>query len=324
MSFAESTVADADHDIRLDRWFKRHHPGVPHSMLEKQLRKGLIRLDGKKAKTSDRVQAGQVIRYPQAELAVTSKTPKPRRPLSDADTREAQSWVLYKDDNIIVINKPFGLAVQGGSKVTRSVDGLLDALCFGAERPRLIHRIDRDTSGILVLARNARVANLLMKGFAGKTIEKTYWALVHGCPLQLAGEIDVPIAKQTYDDGFERMGVDAEEGKFAITQYRVKEALARKFAVMELKPLTGRTHQLRVHMSSIGCPIVGDHKYGGSMDEPGNSDAGTLGVEDVLHLHARRIVIPAPGGGKTIDVSAPLPAHMVNSFRALGLDVPKK
>jgi 23S rRNA pseudouridine955/2504/2580 synthase len=314
----EHTVSQDDHDIRLDRWFKRHYPGFPHAMLEKYLRKGLIRLDGKKAKTSDRVQAGQVVRCPPLAFEPPARH---RRQLSDEDISEVRKWVLYKDASVIIINKPFGLAVQGGTKISRSLDDLLDGLIFDAkERPKLIHRIDRDTSGVLVLARNSRIAAQLAKGFAGKSIDKTYWALVRGAPLPPVGIVDLPLNKIARgDNAREQVEVDEDEGKYAITEYRTIDALARKFALMELKPLTGRMHQLRVHMAAIDCPIVGDHKYGGGVNE-----AESLGVQNILHLHARRIVIPALQGRKKIDVTAPLPKHMVESFRALGLDVPKK
>lgn len=313
-------VSQADEGIRLDRWFKRHYPALPHAMLEKYLRKGAIRVDGKKAKSSDRVEAGQVILCPEIELA-TVTTPKPRPKLNDEIIAEARGWVIYKDDRVIVLNKPFGLPVQGGTKINKSVDGMLDALMFDKpERPRLVHRLDRDTSGVLVLARDAKTAAVLSKGFSGKSIEKTYWALVNNVPMPGRGTIDLPLSKYTHAETLrEQVGVDETDGKSAITEYRVLESLARRFAFVEMKPLTGRMHQLRVHMASVGCPIVGDHKYGGSMNE-----AKALGVENVLHLHARRIVIPASGAGKAIDVSAPLPAHMRASFEALGLDIPKK
>jgi len=316
------TIKDDEQGIRLDRWFKRYYPGFPHALLEKNLRKGMIRLDGKKAKSSDRLEPGQQLDI-RCEVDGI-KNDKPVAVKYDAsldDIRMIQDAVIYKDTNVIVINKPYGLAVQGGSKVTKSVDDLLDGLMFdSAVRPKLTHRLDRDTSGVLVLARSSQAAAQLAKAFAGKTMEKFYWALVNGCPIQLRGTIDLPLMKAARDgESQELVGVDEEEGKFAKTEYRVIDQLARKFALMELKPLTGRTHQLRVHMQAIGHPIIGDHKYGGS-----NIDAKSIGVENVLHLHARRIVIPAMPGIKAIDVSAPLPKHMEKSFRALGLDVPKK
>jgi len=322
----DHTIAADDDGIRLDRWFKRHYPGFPHALLEKNLRKGVIRLDGKKAKTSDRVGEGQILGVRcqvtgVGEGNLTSAT----RHLTPDDSRQMERIVLYKDANLIVINKPFGLAVQGGTKVGKNIDAMLDALKFeNAQRPKLVHRLDRDTSGVLVLARSAKAASRLADGFAGKAIEKTYLALVHNVPQPLSGFVELPLLKAAQGDR-ELVGVDEEEGKYAKTEYRVIDALARKFALVELKPLTGRMHQLRVHMAAIGCPIVGDHKYGGGLKFVGNN-ISALGVQDVLHLHARRIVIPAnlTGDRTAVDVSAPLPPHMVKSFKALGIDVPKK
>ncbi len=314
----ETTVHEDDADIRLDRWFKRHYEGFPHALLEKHLRKGDIRVDGKKAKTSDRVQAGQVVSCPPALMEIKAK---PKYTVSESDASDMRKLVLYKDANVIVINKPSGLAVQGGTKIGKNIDAMLGALQFDAkDRPKLIHRIDKDTSGALVLARTTKVAALLGNAFAEKGIQKVYWALVNGSPLPAKGMIDLPLNKLAKADGGgrEQVAVDEDEGKYARTEYRVLDSLARKFAHVELYPLTGRMHQLRVHMAAIDCPIVGDHKYGGS-----NIDAEALGVEDVLHLHARRITIPAMNGAKEVTVTAPLPKHMVQSFRALGLDVPK-
>lgn len=310
------TISDDDNDIRLDRWFKRHFPNLQHAMLEKYLRKGAVRLDGKKAKSSDRIRAGQVLGYPEFGEDVAFVKAKPQT--NEQDAEFVRSLVLYKDANVIIINKPFGLPVQGGTKIKKSLDDMLGGLLFDAkERPKLVHRLDRDTSGVLVLARNTKSASLLAKMFAGKDIEKTYLALTHGRPLQTVGTIDYRLLKAEHgENSYERVAVDDEEGKYARTEYRVVESLARRFALMELKPLTGRTHQLRVHMQAINCPIVGDEKYGG--DE---LQAQDVGIADGLHLHARRIVIPAFGSGKKIDVTAPLPTHMKESFKALGIEI---
>ncbi|HEU5048552.1 MAG TPA: RluA family pseudouridine synthase [Rickettsiales bacterium] len=307
------TVEEADGDIRLDRWFKRHRPDVPHGMLEKALRKGDIRLEGKKAKASDRVQQGQTITIRFLATPPVAKeeksTPKPQKTTPE-DAKMLQDAVLYKDADIIVINKPPGLAVQGGSKITRSVDGMLDALRFDAkERPKLVHRLDRDTSGVLVLARSAKAATKLMHAFARKEAEKIYWALIKGAPEIPQGKIDLPLAKQE-DGDIEKVNIDEEDGKRAITYYRVLERLGKTLSWVELMPVTGRTHQLRVHMSAIGHPILGDGKYGAR-------EAFIDGMElsRKLHLHARRIVIPG-----LIDVTAPLPRHMEQSWETLGLD----
>ncbi|MFW0776411.1 MAG: RluA family pseudouridine synthase [Rickettsiales bacterium] len=314
---SEVTIKEADDDIRLDRWFKRHFPGFPHSMLEKSLRKGLIRLDGKKAKSSDRIHTGQVLTYPEIK---NMRKPTKKRRCTEEERRAIQSWVLFKNKHVIVINKPFGLPVQGGSKVSKSVDDMLDGLMFDmTERPKLVHRLDRDTSGVLVLARTSKAASVLSRAFSGKTAEKTYWALVNNVPEKFKGLIDYKLIKAVQaESSHERVAIDDEDGKYAQTEYKVLDALARKFAFMELKPLTGRTHQLRVHMQAIGCSIVGDHKYGGSME-----DATAIGVENKLHLHARHIHIPGMGGVPAVNVTAPLPEHMKKSIDALGINIPK-
>ncbi len=304
------TVTDADHDIRLDRWFKRHYPALTHGLLEKALRKGEIRLDSKKAKASDRIATGRVIdiRCQMPDADPKKLTPDTRN-LTNEDARMMQEAVLYKDADIIVLNKPSGLAVQGGSGISKSVDSLLDALRFEATgRPKLVHRLDRDTSGALILARSAKAATRLMHAFAKKETEKTYWALIKGVPEIRQGKIDLPLAKQEEGDK-EKVAINEEDGKNAVTYYRVLDRLSSTLAWVELMPVTGRTHQLRVHMASIGHPILNDGKYGGR-------EAFIDGMEfsRKLHLHARRIVIPG-----LIDVTAPLPEHMKNSWAMLGL-----
>lgn len=312
MTLNQYTIEEADNDIRLDRWFKRHRPEVTHGALEKALRKGDIRLEGKKAKSSDRVLQGQTItvRFLAAPAAKEEKPAAKSQKASPEDAKMLQEAVLYKDADIIVINKPPGLAVQGGSKITRSVDGMLDALRFDAkERPKLVHRLDRDTSGVLVLARSAKAATRLMHAFARKEAEKIYWALVKGAPEITQGKIDLPLAKQE-DGDIEKVAIDEDDGKHAVTYYRVIERLGKTLSWVELMPVTGRTHQLRVHMSAIGHPILGDGKYGAR-------EAFIDGMElsRKLHLHARRIVIP-----DLIDVTAPLPKHMLQSWETLGLE----
>jgi 23S rRNA pseudouridine955/2504/2580 synthase len=306
---SEHTIEQADTGIRLDRWFKRHHPQLTHVLLEKALRKGEVRLNGRKVKASERVEAGQVI-----TIGFQLPDSGPKKPkasswkLTAEDAQLMQSFVLFKNAEAIVINKPAGLAVQGGTGIGRSVDGMLDALRFDAkERPKLVHRLDKDTSGVLVLARSANSAAKLMKTFAGKTAEKTYWALVKGAPQVPEGKIDLPLVKQEEGD-IEKVSIDKEEGRRAVTLYRLIERLARTAAWLELMPITGRTHQLRVHMAAIGHPIVGDGKYGAKV-------AFIEGLSNKLHLHARRIVIPG-----MLDVTAPLPRHMRETWAKLGLE----
>lgn len=315
MAVQSFRIHSDDDDIRLDRWFKRHYPNFSHGELQKALRKGLVRLDGKKAQSSDHVATGQELTVKFIDLnAAIHAAPKPERvkSISKEKVKETQSWVIYKDDNVIAINKPAGLAVQGGSKLSDHVDARLSALQFDAkEPPKLVHRLDKDTSGALLLARSAKAASTLSKAFASKRMEKIYWALIIGVPEIREGEIEGALMKS--DEAVEKVIVD-EEGKKAVTAYRVIEALGNRLSWVELQPITGRTHQLRVHMAQMGHPIVGDGKYGGR-------DAFIDGIDlpKQLHLHARQIVIDNVFG-KTLDVAAPLPQHMQQSFKELGLE----
>ncbi|MEQ8194379.1 MAG: RluA family pseudouridine synthase, partial [Rhodospirillales bacterium] len=234
--------------------------------------------------------------------------------VSDSDRKALLESVLYKDDDIIVINKPPGLAVQGGSKTRRHLDGMLDALRFGGtERPRLVHRLDKDTSGVLVLARTRRAASYLTKIFMTRDVHKMYWALVAGVPKQPSGEIDTALTKGKRPSG-ERMEAADADGKEAKTRYRIVDRAGRRAAWLELEPLTGRTHQLRVHCAEIGTPILGDGKYGGAaafLD-------GVMAARKI-HLHARKISLPL-AGGRTVAIEAPLPDFMAETWRHLGFD----
>jgi 23S rRNA pseudouridine955/2504/2580 synthase len=308
------TVAPEDAEIRLDRWFKRHFPALGHGRLEKLLRTGQVRLDGKRADAGDRVATGQRIRVPPLPDAPPPETKPSRPPPSAADARLLQDHVLYRDDDIIVIDKPEGLAVQGGTGTTRHLDGLLDALRFGAkERPRLVHRLDKDTSGVLVLARSARAAARLGAAFRGKTVRKVYWAIVVGAPKPRQGKIDQPLAKQG-SPARERVAADDAEGDRALTYYRTTARAGDRFAWLALEPVTGRTHQLRVHCLALGTPILGDGKYGGAAAHP-----ASLPQAKKLHLHARAIALPS-AGGKTLTVTAPLPPHMRASWDFFGFE----
>jgi 23S rRNA pseudouridine955/2504/2580 synthase len=309
------TVAPEDAEIRLDRWFKRHFPELGHGRLEKLLRTGQIRLDGRRADASDRVAAGQRVRVPPLPAAPapdpTAAKPRSAPPRAE-DERFMQRLVLYRDDDVIVIDKPAGLAVQGGTGTTRHLDGLLDALRFGAaERPRLVHRLDKDTSGVLVLARNAKSAATLAAAFRGKDVHKIYWAVVVGVPKPRQGKIDQKIAKLPGPAG-ERMVADEEAGERALTYYRTVAHAGDRFAWLALQPVTGRTHQLRVHCAGIGTPILGDGKYGGATAHP-------AGVPEPrkLHLHARAIAVPQ-SRSKMLTVVAPLPLHMRATWKFFG------
>ena len=305
------TVCGGDGLLRLDRWFKRHYPALAHGRLEKLLRTGQIRVDGKRAKAGDRVAPGQAIRVPPMDAAAAADLPAPRRVLP-ADEAMLQAAILHRDDQLIVLNKPPGLAVQGGTRSERHLDGLLDALRFGhAERPRLVHRLDKDTSGVLVVARTAAAAAFLTRAFRDKTTRKIYWALAVGRPKPAQGRISLALAKKDGRGG-ERVRADPDEGKYAVTYYRVVDSAGERASWLALMPVTGRTHQLRAHCAAIGTPILGDPKYGGA----GAQLAGAPQARG-LHLHARELSIPQPQGG-ILRVAAPLPEHMRQSWKFFG------
>jgi len=306
------TIGEDDDGIRLDRWFKRNLPQISFGMVSKWARTGQIRVDGGRVKPEDRLAAGQVLRVPPGG-ETSGRKPRTRRELSEAEISEVKDMVVLDTPAAIVLNKPPGLATQGGTKTTRHVDGLLDAFAGEDEpRPRLVHRLDKDTSGVLLVAKTPGSAAFFSKRFSGRSARKVYWALVTGVPEVLEGTIDAPLAKQPGTGG-EKMHVDTENGQRAVTRYRVVDKAGKKAAWLELEPLTGRTHQLRVHCEAIGHPIVGDGKYGGQ-------DAFLTGsISRKMHLHARRLIIDAPGGGK-IDVTADLPEHFAASMEQLGFD----
>jgi 23S rRNA pseudouridine955/2504/2580 synthase len=303
-------VAEGDSEQRLDRWFKRRYPGLTHGRLEKLLRTGQIRVDGKRAQASLRLAAGQTIRIPPGVDA-----PPPSdggRAVPDADAKLVQSLVLHVDDDVIALNKPAGLAVQGGSGTPRHLDGMLDALRMGGERPRLVHRLDRDTSGVLLLARSTRIAARLGEAFRDKHAHKLYVGLVAGVPTPERGKIELALAKT--GDEHEIVAAD-EDGKRAATLYETLDVMLGRAALLALRPLTGRTHQLRVHCATgLGTPIVGDGKYGGLAHGLGD------GVAPGLHLHAASIALPHPSGRGTLEVAAPLPPHMRKTFAFFGFD----
>jgi 23S rRNA pseudouridine955/2504/2580 synthase len=303
------SVAEADGVLRLDRWFRRHYPSLSHAGLEKLLRTGQIRVDGRRVRASERLAPGQSVRIPPS---VEAAAPPPPRRVGPEEERLAQGLVLYRDEALLVLNKPPGLAVQGGSGERRHVDGLLDALRFGAqERPRLVHRLDKETSGVLVVARTAAAAAHLARAFRDKRAKKIYWALVAGVPKAEEGRIDLPLVKAFGSLG-ERVRFDAQEGKRALTLYRVLDSAGKSASFLLLMPLTGRTHQLRVHCAALGTAILGDRKYGGAAAEI----AGFAAPEG-LHLHARALALPHPAGG-TLRIAAPLPAHMRTSLDFFG------
>lgn len=317
--FATETVAADEDGLRLDRWFRRHYPDLPHGRLEKLVRTGQVRVDGRRAKSNLRLAAGQMVRVPPSARAPQPAKAESRAapPVAPRDARMLAGRVLYRDDDVIVLDKPAGLAVQGGTGTQRHLDAMLDALRFGAERPRLVHRLDRDTSGVLLLARTAHAAARLTAAFRSRAARKVYWAAVAGVPHPLEGRIDLRLAKEGGPMG-ERVAADEEGGQRAVTRYRVADRAGKRAAWLVLEPETGRTHQLRVHAAALGTPILGDGKYGGR-------DAFLKGgsVSSKLHLHARAIRLPHPRGGQ-IEVAAPLPEHMAATWRFFGFDAARE
>ena len=305
-------VTEDETDIRLDRWFRRHFPVLTQGMIQKLCRTGQIRVSGKRVEASTRLQAGDDVRVP--PMPDGPPPPPAPAPLDPATRRELEGMVVYKDDWLIVVNKPHGLPVQGGPGIIRHLDGMMEGLRQGAaDKPRLVHRLDMDTSGLLVLARTPGTAAKLASAFRSRHVMKTYWAVVAGRPSPQEGRLDLPLVKFGGLRGGERVAV-AEPGEtdstHAITDYRTLDAAGRKLAWLELRPITGRTHQLRVHCVALGAPIVADHKYGGEA-------ALVDGLADKLHLHARALSLPHPEGG-TLTLEADLPAHMRETFRRIG------
>jgi 23S rRNA pseudouridine955/2504/2580 synthase len=326
------TIGTDDADQRLDRWVRRQFPHVNQSRIERMCRKGEIRVDGGRVKPATRLEAGQVVRLPPIpegeEPAAAPVAPK----ISAADVAMMRAAVIWQDNDIIALNKPPGLAVQGGSGQLRHVDGLAEALRFDRpEKPRLVHRLDRDTSGVLLLARSARVAAGLARAFQGRTARKVYWAAVAGAPAPRQGTIRTGLVKAAGHGAGgegEKMKVlpfeevaETEGAKRATTDYAVIDAAGTRTAWVALSPITGRTHQLRAHMAAIGHPVIGDGKYGGSGQENLGDGWGAQlggGVSRKLHLHARSLDIVHPVTGKKLHLVAPLPEHMARTWELFG------
>jgi 23S rRNA pseudouridine955/2504/2580 synthase len=310
----QQVVARDEDGIRLDRWFATHFPQVSFGHLQKMIRTGQVRVDKGRVKTSTRLEAGQVVRIPPVDDAPD----KPAYvPVSNKDADFLRDLILYEDDDLYVFNKPHGLASQGGTGTKRHMDGLLKSLPNKkGETPRLVHRLDRDTSGCLVVAKTKAAASHFGAVFRSRSARKIYWAIVAGNPQPKQGRISCFLAKQATTDG-EQMVV-VENGHpgavHSMSYYSVTDLASRRFAWVTLKPVTGRTHQLRVHMAQLGTPIIGDPRYFNIE----NWEAAP-GLGEGLHLHARRIAVPLRNG-KRLDVSAPLPPHMQQSFDALGFD----
>ena len=299
-------IKTEDDGMRLNRWFLREYSALSLSRLQKLLRTKQIKVEGKRAETSTRLSAGQELRIPPLD---NEKALPENKVLSKNDADFITSLVIYKDKDIIVINKPSGLAVQGGTNTTRHVDGMLEALKFEKEeKPKLVHRIDKNTSGILVLARNRKSADMLTKAFREKKINKTYLALVRGCPEPKEGIIEYNLEKVG-----EKMEV-VEDGQKALTEINVLDNTGKKFALVEAHPLTGRTHQIRAHLEAIGTPIVGDDKYFGEKREHFQQ------IQDKLYLHAYKIDLSDIYNKKTV-ITADLPKHFIEACQFFGLEI---
>jgi len=313
------TVVQEEDNMRLDRWFKVHFPQLPHAMLNKMLRKGEVRVDKGRAKISTRLSLGQEVRVAPFKLADPNQDDQgpsgPAAALSKAERKKFQDMVLFEDKYLMVLNKPSGLAVQGGSKTTRHVDGMLMGLEKEFhDRPRLVHRLDRDTSGVLVIAKRRSIASKLGKMFQTRTVRKFYWAAVRGIPEPEQGRIDMSLVKaeSAYGERVRPANANDPNGQKAVTHYSVIDRAGEELSWVSLKPVTGRQHQLRAHMAFTDTPILGDQKYGDHEPLPD-------GVADKLHLHARRISFPHPHGGE-VDVTAPLPEHMRKTWNYYGFD----
>ncbi|MCX7338191.1 MAG: RluA family pseudouridine synthase [Alphaproteobacteria bacterium] len=300
-SYAEDTALYSDKP-RLDRWLRRLYPHLTQGFIEKSLRQGKILLNGKKAKASSRVNAEDNVEINQTlDLTIEDAVLSAADSYTDAEIAALKAFILWEDDDICVLNKPHGLATQGGTKTYRHLDGLLQA--YGRGKPfKLVHRLDRDTSGVLIVAKTAEMASKLSNDFKFNRIKKIYWAVVRGTPKPTSGCIDVPIGKETFQ-GQERMVVSHDHGKPARTNYKVLGMVDQDSSWVELRPETGRTHQIRVHLLSIGHPIIGDMKYGWTKD---SWDEGKKN----LHLHARQITITSRTG-EILTFTAPPPPHMI-------------
>lgn len=309
--------------MRLDRWFRAHFPEVGQAYLQKLLRTGQVRVDGKRAEAGERIEAGAKVRVPlvvrQQPRGKPSRVTETAPASSKADREFIERMILFEDDYVLVLDKPFGIAVQGGTGTKRHIDGILAGMTdrFG-DRPRLVHRLDRDTTGVLLVAKTRDAAARLGRVFQTRSAAKTYWALIRGVPKPPQGKVEAALVKASGPEGDRVRKAEPgeqERAMHATTHYSVIDRVAHKVAWVSLKPVTGRQHQLRAHMALIGHPIVGDNKYEDGREPVSES------IEPKLHLHARRLVLPHPyDPTRKIDVTAPLPEHMRRTWALLGLD----
>lgn len=316
MSGVQIKTVDADEaGMRLDRWFKVHFPAVRHGELEKFLRKGQVRVAGGRVKANRRLEADEEVRIP--PLDGDGVVPRRKTPYKPEDAKEIRRLILFEDDSMIALNKPFGMAVQGGSGMTRHIDGMLASLEKNGERPRLVHRLDKDTGGLMLVAKTRAAAQKLGDAFKGHDVEKTYWALTAGAPRPREGTISMPIAKRMTRVGegeAERVvPFDGEDAKKAVTDYQTIDEAGHGIAFLAMRPVTGRTHQLRVHGAAIGCPVIGDGKYGGA-------NAHLEGVSPKLHLFCRSMTFPHPMTGRKMTLTAPLFGHMLETWKFFAFD----
>jgi len=316
MSGVQTRIVTPDETgMRLDRWFKSHFPMVSHGAIEKYLRKGQVRVVGGRVKSNRRLEAGEEIRIPPLpDNGHFTPKPKPRNTQHADDIRQ---MIIFEDETMLALNKPFGLAVQGGTNTKHHLDGMLAALEKNGERPRLVHRLDKDTGGLLLVAKTRQSAQKLGDAFKAHKVDKTYWALTVGSPHPHEGTISMPIAKRMVriGDGDEERVVPAEgeDAKKAVTDYQTLYDAGARVAFLAMRPVTGRTHQLRVHAAAISCPIVGDGKYGGASSR-------IEGVSTKVHLFCREMTFPHPKSGKRMTISAPLTGHMLETWKFFAFD----
>jgi len=313
------TVKDDEAGMRIDRWFKTHYPAIRHGQLERFLRKGQVRVDGGRVKSNRRLVSGETIRIP--PIDDSAEAPKERTPYPAHRRAEDAAFLdgltIFEDDAVLALSKPFGLAVQGGAKTAKHIDGMLGALEKEGERPRLVHRLDRDTSGLLILAKTRAAAAKLGGAFQRHEVEKNYWALVAGSPRPREGTIDLKIAQRMVRIGKgeqERVvPAEGEDAKKALTDFQTLDEAGHGVSFLAMRPVTGRKHQIRVHCAAIGAPIVGDRKYGGE-------NALIEGVAPQLHLFCRSMTFPHPKTGKKTTVTAPLDGHMLKTWKFFSFD----